>query len=369
MKSTLIQVCTAAGLSVLGIQDSRGAVVQGHNSGGVNNAPAGFASQSTTAFGGTANRANDGNTDGLFANNSVTHSDDLGAPNQWQVDLGAVKPVEQVVLWNRADCCGDRLSNIRVGVYDAANVEVWGQNLVGVAVGLNQSINPAAGTLGQYVKVTQLGANNGGNFILSLAEVQVFDLNPSVFPNVALNKPAIQSTTGYGGDAGRAVDGNRNGDFFAGSVTHTGDSAADGWVAGNPVFWEVDLQGDFSINEIFLDGRTDCCPERFGNFRVSIINDGFEVWGMDNYVGAAGSNLGAPTGGWTTYEDTGGFIGTGDKVRISLIDGRNNTAPGSSTSGNLMLAEVRVFGQAIPEPGAAGLAALAGLTVLRRRRR
>ena len=47
----------------------------------------------------------------------------------------------------------------------------------------------------------------------------------AAFVNLALGKPAVQSSTGYGGTADRAVDGNTNGDYFAGrSVSHTAEN-------------------------------------------------------------------------------------------------------------------------------------------------
>ena len=41
--------------------------------------------------------------------------------------------------------------------------------------------------------------------------------------NLALNANASQSTTRFGGTADLAVDGNVDGFFSSGSVTHTGD--------------------------------------------------------------------------------------------------------------------------------------------------
>ena len=89
---------------------------------------------------------------------------------------------------------------------------------------------------------------------------------------------------------------------------------------------------------------------------------------MDQAVGSVGSNIniGALL---SVYEDSGGAISTGDKVRISLINDRNNTDPFFNNSTTLSLAEVQVFGVAVPEPGCAVMAALAGLSLLARRRK
>ena len=56
--------------------------------------------------------------------------------------------------------------------------------------------------------------------------------------NLAHNRPATQSTTGYNGDAGRAVDGNGlDGQWGSASCTHTGTPLRDchgGYDASNP---------------------------------------------------------------------------------------------------------------------------------------
>jgi len=62
-------------------------------------------------------KAVDGNTDGNFANASVTHTNAELQP-WWQVDLGSSVPIQTIELWNRTDCCGTRLSNFYVFVSD-----------------------------------------------------------------------------------------------------------------------------------------------------------------------------------------------------------------------------------------------------------
>jgi hypothetical protein len=119
-------------------------------------------SQSTTAVGGVSSRAVDGNTNGHWDNGSVTHTD---AHGWWQVDLESVQPVGNVVLWNRTDCCAERLNNFELVVSsDGINWQSYPYPAVaGQRVGF--TVNRAA----RYVRV-QLN----GNEPLSLAEVQVF---------------------------------------------------------------------------------------------------------------------------------------------------------------------------------------------------
>jgi hypothetical protein len=36
----------------------------------------------------------------------------------WQVDLGSQKKISQIIIYNRTDCCVDRLSNYQVSISD-----------------------------------------------------------------------------------------------------------------------------------------------------------------------------------------------------------------------------------------------------------
>jgi alpha-L-fucosidase 2 len=69
------------------------------------------ATQSTTAHNAEASRAVDGNTSGSWGDNSVTHTAEPSTEAWWQVDLGRSEPLSQLALYNRTDCCSDRLSN------------------------------------------------------------------------------------------------------------------------------------------------------------------------------------------------------------------------------------------------------------------
>ena len=154
--------------------------------------------------------------------------------------------------------------------------------------------------------------------------------------NVALGKAASQSGESAGGHHARAVDGNTNGQWAANSTTHTND-VANSW-------WQVDLWNDHDLEEITLHNRADCCGNRLSNFRVSVLDDGGEVWG-NNYF-AAGA---VPQGGAFTLPDFPGA--TGDTIRVQL-NGLNNDTGGR---GVLSLAEVEVLSPvAVTTAGAAG---------------
>jgi hypothetical protein len=84
-------------------------------------------------------------------------------------------------------------------------------------------------------------------------------------PNLALKGTATQSTTGYGGVPGRAIDGNTSGVFGRGSVTST--------LRSSQPWWEVRLPESMPIESINVYNRTDCCTERLSDYTVSILDD------------------------------------------------------------------------------------------------
>jgi hypothetical protein len=71
------------------------------------------ATQSSTLNGSIASRAVDGNTDGNWWDNSVSHTD-ANSLAWWQVDLGAIYPIQTIRIWNRTDGASNRLSNFNV---------------------------------------------------------------------------------------------------------------------------------------------------------------------------------------------------------------------------------------------------------------
>ena len=97
---------------------------------GVNVALKGTATQSSTAFGGEAKRAVDGNTDGdYFKSQSVTHTEVSDNP-WWEVDLGAEKELSEIILWGRTDGgLFSRLDGVKVLLLDAARKPVYTRTL------------------------------------------------------------------------------------------------------------------------------------------------------------------------------------------------------------------------------------------------
>ncbi len=145
---------------------------------GLHNAALGKpATQKSLDWDGTPDRAVDGNVDGAFFGGSVTHTaEDGSAEPWWQVDLGTDVPVQEIAVWNRIDCCADRLSDYYVLVSDhpftsdslAATLAEPGVTAFhGQATAGRPTSFPMSLT-GRYVRVQLKGTAP-----LSLAEVEV----------------------------------------------------------------------------------------------------------------------------------------------------------------------------------------------------
>lgn len=133
---------------------------------------------SSVNFGGAASRAVDGNTNGIYTNNSCTHSQDEKDP-WWEIDLGAYYDVSKIVIWNRTDdCCWNRLQ----GFYVMASEKAITTNSTDRSFLFNngESLSFNSGSQSnmtiegnkkcRYIRIFIPGSIK----ILSLAEVEVF---------------------------------------------------------------------------------------------------------------------------------------------------------------------------------------------------
>ncbi|ALJ04719.1 hypothetical protein APS56_06055 [Pseudalgibacter alginicilyticus] len=153
---------------------------------------------------------------------------------------------------------------------------------------------------------------------------EAIQVTPSA-DNLALNGLASQSTTAYDAPAERAIDGNSDGDFNNGSVSHTAPMDDDKW-------WQVDLGEDKKIEDITIYNRTQSTySERLNNFTVSIIDSENNTVFSQFFVDYPDPSININTG-------TEGVIG--QIVKIS-----------KSSDEPITLAEVEVYGTSISNPG------------------
>ncbi|MET8340846.1 discoidin domain-containing protein [Streptosporangium canum] len=133
------------------------------------------AAQSTTQ--GEAARAVDGDVDGVWGHGSVALTLQEIQP-WWEVDLGASRPIGEIVIWGRTDCCWDVLNDYYVLISDEPFADLALREILDRPdVWAGRQLTPAArptrvpaGISGRYVRV-QIAAEDVR--ALMLAEVQV----------------------------------------------------------------------------------------------------------------------------------------------------------------------------------------------------
>lgn len=280
--------------------------------------------QSSTDYGGVSSKAVDGNTSGLYKDNSVTHTGRVQKNRWWQVDLLGRFEISEITIYNRSDCCSERLAGFKVTVWNKEQM-VWSY------------LDPTPDQKPPHKNVITLPKNTiasrvrvsipGRDTYLSLAEVVVMGVPAleSSPKNIALGRPTSQSSTGYGGPSSRAVDGNRSGNYGDNSVTHTLKDDPNQW-------WEVNLEQRYDIVEIRVYNRADCCSARLNGFKVTIFDGDDAVWNYKLPAGKAPYEniIAVPKKLW------------GSRVRITL----------PSTEGEfLSLAEVEVYYNESEGPG------------------
>jgi hypothetical protein len=219
--------------------------------------------------------------DGTFYYNYYTYGSPFPCTNPasqigpwWAVDLGAESSVNYVVINSRGDCCAEQLSNFTVGLtnvspWTAAPPNVTQGHVCGYypsQVGLNVNIyiycDPKTAP-GRYLFIKRMDITAA---TLALCEVQVWGSVP-VSPNLALNKPTIQSSTSETYNSSFAVDGavyptNRGSAPYPCAQTNADDQA----------WWAVDLGAVTTVTYVIINVRSDCCQSLTANFVIGLTN-------------------------------------------------------------------------------------------------
>jgi len=142
------------------------AEVQVFDTNNVNVAVGRTATQSQTAHPAVAARAVDGNTDGDYYHNSVNHTQ--GAGPWWEVDLGSVQQIVRIHVFNRTDCCMERINGARMRILDASRAEVWSENLYSVGTDRTLVVCGSTSTPPTGPSVTACGEDAPKGFVAGL---------------------------------------------------------------------------------------------------------------------------------------------------------------------------------------------------------
>ena len=122
---------------------------------------------------------------------------------------------------------------------------------------------------------------------------------------------ATQSSVGWSGSPGRAVDGNTHQQYGGGSCTHT---------QNNSPWWRLTLDQEMSIDRVEVWNRADCCGSRLNGVEIKV-----------------GSQLCGTLSSSTAKQEIGCNGKVGTVVELSMP--RNDY---------LTLCEVKAFGTATP---------------------
>ena len=79
--------------------------------------------------------------------------------------------------------------------------------------------------------------------------------------NIGQNKPATQSSVGWGGEANRATDNRVDGRWGEGTCTHTLNTNI-------LEYWILDLKREHFVDRVVIYNRLDCCSERLNGAKV-----------------------------------------------------------------------------------------------------
>lgn len=120
-------------------------------------------------------------TDGIISNSFLSHTSN-NSPHEWmEIDLGEVRNIKDVVIYNRTNCCKERLDNVYMLISDMPFSSNYNLNAALSIADFTYQIGDASqkDTLmidvqqfGRYVRLQKSGNNNGGNY-LNILELKI----------------------------------------------------------------------------------------------------------------------------------------------------------------------------------------------------
>jgi hypothetical protein len=273
------------------------------------------AAQSSIGWDGSPHLAVDGSYSQQYGDKTCMHTQ-LEVNPWWRVDLGHHYHLHSVKVWNRADCCGERLNSLTIaGSNDDQTWYVIG-SFNGVA--RNGGIYAIPVQSHRKYRFVRLMLSKETADYLTLCEVEIFGTRRRRSSSlISRGKYASQSSVGWNGVPNLANDGLYSQNYDDKTCSHTN-------LEKNP-WWKIDLGATYNVESVKVWNRADCCGERLSSLVVHISSDD-ENW---QQVGT----LGQPAVNGAVYSIP--IQGTGRYVRLIL---------GKDTPDYLQLCEVEVYG-------------------------
>jgi Concanavalin A-like lectin/glucanases superfamily/Bacterial TSP3 repeat len=221
------------------------------------------ATQSSDPFGFPGSRAIDGNISGV--NPDFTHTNN-GASESLRIALTADASADVVRVFNRTDCCGERLNGSTLRIFSD--------------LGLTNTVftsPPIAGSprvidfrlpVSQTARVLEM--RHSGQY-LSVSEIQLFSKTNAALPlGTALTQAGLANagvSQSSGGSAVLAIDGNTN-NF---TLTASGQTTNQ--------WWKADLGEIMQLQQVELLNRADSFGERLRDITVEVLDfSGAVLW-------------------------------------------------------------------------------------------
>ena len=270
-----------------------------------------------------------------------------GQPPWWEVDLGAVQPLDGLEIGFHTGCCADGGRSAYVFLSerpfenDDPILAAATPGVLAFAVDTPTAVQTLRLT-GRSARYVRIQSSRPG--WLRLGSVHVWQAAPETItpeagqsptgvaaerqkpadrPNLALGKRTRQSSTVAPNTANYAVDGRTDGDIAQGSLALT-QPEPHAW-------WEVDLADSYKIGDILIWNRTDCCQSWLQGYYVLVSDEPIVSPRLPQAAGQPGvASYYVPGGG--ASPTTIGIHRQGRYVRIQL-----------TRADPLALAEVQVF--------------------------
>jgi len=200
------------------------------------------------------------------------------------VDLGkdTVNYIHELIIKNRADCCGGRLKQFYVEVLDSEKNVVFSEYHTGhVGNGSVRTFTPPAGTTGRFSRIryedTRKDCLHIGEFEIWGYPIEL-PANPPEIIEMALDRPATASSV------------LQNNALYAASKSNDGDIATiHHSECGHHPWWKVDLGVDSFVQDVVITNRVNCCGGRLQWAKVEILDSAENVVESRNIVGAVGN--------------------------------------------------------------------------------
>ena len=170
------------------------------------------------------------------------------------IDLGSNLNISSCVIYNRSDCCQNRVKGATLSLLDANNNTITGS----IVNSQDNKITITFSNLASFIKLQM--ANNGDNF-MNLSQIACFNRNGD---NITKGKAVTANAPSpYGINPNNLTDGSLSARPHPNSF-HSANKGND-WVL-------IDLGSPQEIKSCAIYNRSDCCGQRLIGARLSLLN-------------------------------------------------------------------------------------------------